>query len=134
NAFDFNFTQVLGIDGTSSNGTFFTFLCPLGYRAVPRKWHIFFDSAPGGTAANTTGTLLNNNVAVPSNTNIILGGTGTGDTPLESFFVVEENTLFGIQIVLTGIVGIFSTNVLVYGNLLPVTNVALPFEVTNAIR
>jgi hypothetical protein len=125
NAYDFNFISTRGSSGT---GVVFTFPVPNGYRAVPREWTVAYDLIPVATPNQITGVCQANGADVPNNIAYI--GSGT-TLPIRSFYVVEENATFGMRIIDPG--GLISGNVLlqVYGNLLPVTGVALPFEVTN---
>ena len=126
NGYDFNYSSA--ISGSSSVGWSATFTVPNGYRAIPRKWDVTFDSPPNGPAANSTAQIVQGGAALPNN-NIIVG-MGTNN-PIETFFLCEENTTFGISgfnsNALTGYTGAVN----VYGNLIPTTDVALPLAVSN---
>jgi len=124
NSYDFNLSLAVSI---ASNVTWVaTFNVPTGYRAIPRKWSVQFDSPPLGPAAANNVTLQQNGADVPNNGPIIIGA-GTDD-PIDSFYLCEENTTFGI----TGINQVNTeVNVNVYGNLLAVSDVALPLSISN---
>jgi hypothetical protein len=124
NGYDFNFSEQVSISsGVSWTATFNV---PNGYRIVPRKWQVQFDSLPLGPLAGNIVSLQQNGADVPNNGPIIVG-MGT-DEPIESFYLCEENTTFGI----TGVTQqSTNANVNVYGNLIPVTDVALPLSVSN---
>lgn len=130
NGYDFNFS------GTANEVDNFvwsiTFDVPLGYRAIPRKWTVFYDNPPLTIASSSVVSLLQNGAAVPNNQNIIIG-MGTGALPIESFYLCEENTTFGIQGLVTANNNTHTStmSVNVYGNLLPVSEVALPFSIAN---
>ena len=133
NGYDFNFSQFITSQNLINNPWEMQFMVPNGYRAVPRKWDVMYDTPPVGASYNSTVTLLQQGAALPNNGPIIIG-MGTGDEPIDSFFVCEENTTFGI----TGnVVGTFNTtqdsviSVNVYGNLIPVSEAALPFSIAN---
>jgi hypothetical protein len=134
NAYDFNLTQTINSGDVTPNSVF-TFQVPAGYRAVPREWRIVVNPMPflSSTAAEDAIQLVlqTNGADMLFNTQSI----GSGMTgPMRSFFIVEEIAPFGCRIVDPGgllIAAGSSITVNVYGNLLPVTNVALPFEVTN---
>jgi hypothetical protein len=133
NGYDFNYSA--GFDEVDAFVWSAQFNVPNGYRAIPRKWTVYFDNPPLGPASISTATLLQNGAAVPNNDNIIIG-MGTGSDPIESFFICEENTTFGIQ----GLVDASNSShsstmsVNVYGNLIPVTEVSLPFSIANQIN
>lgn len=125
NAYDFNYSFVFP-NASSGLPWQVAFNVPNGYRAVPRKWAVEFDVLPVGPLGENIVSLQQNNANVPNNANIIVG-LGT-DEPIESFFLCEENTTFG----LSGVVNAnTNVNVNVYGNLIPVTDVALPLSVSN---
>jgi hypothetical protein len=137
NGYDFNFSAVtqatLVTNSTSAAVWFVNFNVPNGYRAVPRDWKIWLDppAAPGPSSASTV-SLTQNGAAVPNNQDIIIGN-GTTD-PIESFFVCEENTTFGV----TGATTLIprdndpvNVNVNVHGNLIPVDANALPYAIAN---
>jgi hypothetical protein len=127
NGYDFNFAA--NISGSYPGyGWSANFKVPTGYRAIPRKWSVQFDLPPTGIAANSTATIQQNGAALPNNTVII--GMGT-DEPIETFFLCEENTSFGIAGINSNASVTFTGNVNVYGNLIPVTSVALPLAVSN---
>jgi hypothetical protein len=128
NGGDFNLS-ITAVDTSTTNWQA-TFVVPNGYRMVPRKWEVTFDNPPSGPNANSTATIQQNGANLPYNGPIIIG-MGTSE-PIETFFICEENTTFGIMgnnANFTG--GSNVVNVNVYGNLLAATDVALPFEVTN---
>lgn len=133
NGYDFNISLHASNVVSSANVTFSaTFVCPNGYRMVPREWDIHYDNPAPGSAINSTVTIQSNGANLPYNGPIVIG-SGT-QSPIKTFFVVEENNTFGI----TGINTNFSTGgtssavvINVHGNLIPVTDVPLPFTVTN---
>jgi hypothetical protein len=132
NAYDFNYSAFLPSQNLINTPWEFTFNVPNGYRAVPRKWDVFYDTPPSGPSYNSTVTLLQQGAAVPNNGPIIIG-MGTSD-PIESFFICEENTTFGISGNVVGTVNSTQDSVIsvnVYGNLIAVSEVALPFSVAN---
>jgi|ERR1700677_1281289 len=137
NGYDFNFSAFQASSNISNVPWNFTFTVPNGYRAVPRKWDVFYDTPPSGIPSyQSTVTLIQNQAAVPYNGPIIVG-MGTGDAPIDSFFVCEENTTFGISGSVTDVPNsthATAISVNVYGNLIPVTEVAPPFAVTNQIK
>jgi len=127
NGYDFNFSAIL----TQSSGGSWSasFNVPNGYRAIPRKWDVQFDLPPPGAAGNSTVTIQQQGAGLPNNGPIIIG-MGTDD-PIETFFLCEENTTFGIAGANTNTANALTVNVNVYGNLIPVTDVALPLSVSN---
>jgi hypothetical protein len=128
NGYDFNYSAA--IHGSSSVGWSATFNVPNGYRIIPRKWNVIFDIVIPGAAANSIASLQQQDSAVPNNQNIIIG-MGTGDNPIESFFLCEENTTFGISGFNSNASTGYTGAVTVYGNLIPVTDAALPLSVSN---
>jgi hypothetical protein len=134
NAYDFNFSANADL---SSEGSGFswtvTFTVPNGYRAVPREWDVLYD--PGFASANSYSdsfvTIQQSGAALPNNGPITVG-IGTYD-PIKTFFLCEENTTFGMTgfTALTNSSQASSVNVNVYGNLIPVSEVALPFCIAN---
>jgi hypothetical protein len=130
NAFDFNFSG--SASGTTATALSVTFTAPAGYRAVPREWSISFEGSVGGSAANSTVDVTYQGAAFPYNNGIIVG-TGTS-VPIKTFFVVDEQQTFGINANNRNAVSSYTVIVVCYGNLIPVTGVALPYTVTNASR
>lgn len=133
NGYDFNYSGFFASQNLNNNPWTLEFNVPTGYRAVPRKWDVFFDTPPGGPSYASTVTLLQNGAAVPNNGPIIIG-MGTGDEPIDSFFLCEENTSFGITGNVTAAPNTTQDSVIsvnVYGNLIPVSQVALPFSIAN---
>lgn len=129
NAFDFNLAGT-ATDG-SGVGWSITFQVPNGYRAVPKKWEVVFDNPPPGPVASSTVTILSNGAALPYNSGIIIGTGGTVDT----FFLCEENSTFGIKGHNSNIfAGNVPVSVNVWGQLIPVSDVALPFTASNRKR
>jgi hypothetical protein len=124
NGYDFNYSAQVSIASGVAWSTAFN--VPNGYRIVPRKWQVQFDSLPLGPLAGNFVSLQQNGANVPNNGPIIVG-MGT-DEPIESFFLCEENTTFGISGVANQNT---NANINVYGNLIPVTDVALPLSVSN---
>jgi hypothetical protein len=129
NGYDFNYSAPFSqTGGASGAGWSVSFSVPNGYRAVPREWSVQFDQTIGGPSSNSVASLTQGNSSVPNNNAIIIG-MGT-DRPIKSFFLCEENTLFGISgrnnntSSLTG-------SVVVYGNLIPTSDVALPLSIAN---
>ena len=131
NGYDFNFTAA--ITGSNTVPWSANFTVPVGYRAVPREWDVQFDQVsplnPGVGSAGSTAIITQGNAALPNNQVSI--GLGTTN-PIKTFFICEESTTFGItglntlvdQATITGSVN-------VYGNLIPVTQVALPLATSN---
>lgn len=128
NGYDFNLSA--STDNVTTSAWVIAFNVPNGYRMVPREWQVIYDSPPPGPSTNSIVTLQQNGANLPNNGPIIIGG-GTG-LPIKSFFICEENTTFGITGRNTNLIsGTNKVIINVYGNLLAVTDVALPFEVTN---
>ncbi len=128
NGYDFNFSATA--TAVTTGNWQVTFNVPNGYRIVPREWEIVYDGAPTGANKNSTVTIQQTGANLPNNGPIIIG-TGTTH-PIKTFFVCEENTTFGIIGRNTNLVaGTLDVNINVYGNLLAVSDVALPFEVAN---
>lgn len=102
NAYDFNITQVTAMAaGGELGGSFavITFLVPLGYVAVVRRFHHSFDSIPLPpvvTRSQVVMTLRQQNADVPQNTAIPVGLES--DDIVECFYVVEEQATFGARI------------------------------------
>lgn len=127
NGYDFNYSAA--ITGSSSVGWEATFNVPNGYRIVPREWIVQFDTVFSGQAKNSTATIQQGGAALPNNGPIIIG-MGTND-PIKTFFLCEENTTFGIAGFNFNANTGYTGAVTVYGNLIPVTDVALPLAVSN---
>jgi hypothetical protein len=127
NGYDFNFSSP--ISASSTTGWSATFTVPVGYRAVPRKWSVQFDQVITGAASGSTATIQQNGAGLANNGPIIIG-MGT-DGPIETFFLCEENTTFGIAGQNTNAVISYTGAVNVYGNLIPVSQVALPMAAAN---
>jgi hypothetical protein len=128
NGYDFNYSATTTNVTTGSWQV--TFNVPNGYRIVPREWEIIYDVPPSGPSANSTVTIQQNSANLPNNGPIIIG-MGTS-APIKTFFICEENTTFGIIGRNTNLISGTNTVIInVYGNLLSVTDVALPFAVTN---
>lgn len=127
NGYDFNYS--ISTPAVSTGSWTVQFIVPNGYRAVPREWEIQFDSPFAGPSANSTVSIQQNGAQLPNNGPITIG-MGT-DEPIKTFFVCEENTTFGITGLNTNITGETNANINVYGNLLPVTDVALQFAIAN---
>ncbi len=129
NGYDFNLTMTLTPDEAAASITG-QIIVPSGYRIVPREWRVNFVVIPDVTLTQISVQIQRNDADLPNNSFFI----GTGTTfPIKTFFVVEENATFGLRLLDPGIL-LLAANVAivqVYGNLLPVTGVALPFEVTN---
>lgn len=131
NSYDFNFTAT--ISGSSTAGWSAQFIVPVGYRAVPRKWAVQFDQLLTGPSGNSIATIQQNGGDLPNNTVCI--GMGT-DEPIETFFLCEEQTTFGIAGFNSNPPsngGVFTGSVNVYGNLIPVSSLALPLAASNQI-
>jgi len=129
NGYDFNFSAT---NFTIGGNWSFQFVVPAGYRAVPREWEVAFDVVIPGSAVNSTASIQQNGAQLPNNGPIFVG-MGT-DEPIKTFFVCEENTTFGIAGSNTNIGGaVAEARVLinVYGNLIPVSDVALPLAIAN---
>jgi hypothetical protein len=132
NGYDFNFSANT-IQPAGGGIATFNFQVPLGYRAVPREWDILVTQPTTLSSADeNTITFTQNNAAVPNN-NPIVFGTGGTDRPIKTFFVCEEQTPFGAVVNLGATTAGFNGTVFcqVYGNLIPVSAVALPFAIAN---
>lgn len=138
NGYDFNFSGTAEIDVNSSEtGTWnVTFDVPTGYRAVPREWDVFFDIPPTVIASKNVVSIQQQNANIPNNGPIIVG-MGTGARPIKTFFVCEENTTFGIEGTLTNSANSTQTTTIsvnCYGNLIPVSDCALPFTIADQLK
>lgn len=146
NGYDFNLSATIPLQDLS-NPWVITFSVPNGYRAVPLKWDVYYDTPPMNIASvsQSTVSITQNNAGLPYNgsqdaaeavagePSAIIIGLGTDD-PIETFFVCEENTTFGITgsvIANQNTTNSSAINVNCYGNLIPVTEVALPFAIAN---
>lgn len=129
NAYDFNMST--SAPATSAAPWVIEFTVPLGYRAIPRRWEVIYQGITGPISpADSTVTLQSNGVSLPYNGPIIIGSGGT----VRSFFLCEEGSTFGM----TGFNGDApSSNVTVsinvYGNLIPTSDVQLPYMAANRI-
>lgn len=107
-----------------------TFTAPNGYRAIPRKWEVWYDSPVGGAAGVSKAFLQKNGADLPNQLGWIIGD-GT-QNPIESFFTCEENTTFGIRghngNIVTGN-SVVNINCLV--TLYPVSEISLPLSIAN---
>jgi len=130
NSYDFLLSATL-MDGLNSGAPWIvTFQVPNGYRMIPREWEVYFDNPPSGLASNSTVTLQQQGAAIPNNGPIAIG-SGTSD-PIKTFFLCEENTNFGMTGHNSNLTsGIITGYVRVYGNLIAVSDVALPFAAAN---
>jgi hypothetical protein len=146
NSRDFNISgTVLGTVSGSGAIVFpvLNFNTPLGWRFVVLEWEVTFAPSLGALgpslfAATSVNLLQGGGVADPFNTGIIIGPNGTGAKGVETFMLVEEQTLFGIQIVnadTTLGLGLTSTAIVtIHGNALPVMDVQLPYSIANPVR
>jgi len=133
NAYDFNFsgfaTYTIGI---TPIGWEVQFTVPPGYRAIPKEWSVWYDRPAINPASASTVSVLQNGTNLPNNQNIIIGQGTT--LPLKTFFICEEGTTFGMtgtqQSAGTPITT--NVNVQVWGTLIPVSEVALPYTAANA--
>lgn len=136
NSYDFNFSGTAEVTVTNDTVVWaINFNAPNGYRVVPREWDIFFDNPLQIKSSNSTVLLTQNNAGVPNNGPIIVG-MGTGSRPIKSFFLVEENTTFGVigSITSTSATPQSTTiSVNCYGNLIPVTDSALQFAIADVV-
>jgi hypothetical protein len=133
NSYDFNFSQSIAY--VAAGGTLqFSFNVPQGYRAVPREWSVLLTAPALASSGNFNQISLNSNgAAVPNNQNIIFGAGGTED-PIKSFFLCEEQTQFGATVLVQPVAVSGQAILNVYGNLIPVTSVALPFAIANETK
>jgi hypothetical protein len=133
NGYDFNYTGSfpLAIAGASTSSFNATFKVPYGYRLVPREWEVIFDMTPSSPVAGNVVYLQANGADIPNNGPIIVGFGTT--VPIKSFYVCEEGTTFGITGTVQSLIAA-NVNINVYGNLIPVTDVALPFSVANQLK
>lgn len=131
NGYDFNFSVSLAYSpGISATPWVATFIVPTGYRAVPREWEVSYDAQGAFPESNSTVSVQQAGANVPNNQNIIIGNGTT--RPIKTFFVCEENTSFGMTGNNIGsTVPATQVNVKVYGNLIPVTDVSLPYCIAN---
>lgn len=125
NAYDGNFSQIVGEVGTTITARF---LVPSGYRAIPREWRVNFDTPPVALITDLQAFVQANDADLPNNNFYVGAGTSV---PFKTFFLVEENAAFGLRITDVNGVIVGNTIIEVWCNLLPVTGVALPFEATN---
>lgn len=105
------------------------FQSPPGYRVVPREWTVSYDSPGSGPAGDSTVTILLNGSALLFNGPIVIG-PGTNE-PIETFFLVEENSSFGMSGSNTNAVAASLVYVNVRCNFLPVMLDQLPYAVEN---
>jgi len=145
NARDFNFSlSQLGTVSGSGAIVFpeFDFVSAIGWRFVVLEWDIIFSPSlgtiGGSVYQNTVVNLLGGGgVADPFNSNIVIGPNGTGEEPIKTFMLVEENTRFGLTLVNTDttltIAATAEAIVTVHGNALPVTDVQLPYQIANPV-
>jgi hypothetical protein len=134
NAYDFNFSQNQA-EVSGGSVLIFLFNVPVGYRAVPRKWSVMLSIPTSPTSGNFNEiSFQTNGGGVPNNQGIIFGSGGT-DEPIETFFLCEEQTTFGCTLDLGPTISSGGQAVVnVYGNLIPVTTVALPFSIANETK
>lgn len=129
NGIDFNMSAIGALGGTAKSFSV-SFTVPPGYRAIPRRYEIFFDatSSGGGNTDDSFVNLQQGGADLNYNGPVLIGTGGT----VECFYVCEENTTFGLR----GAADAFANNayVNVYGNLIPVTDVSLPFAIANPAR
>jgi len=128
--FNYNFSGTTVPLGTTTAQWTTTFVTPIGYRLIPLIWDVNYDFPGSGPAANSTVSLQNNGIGVPLNQGIIIGAGGQ----VRSFFIVEENTQFGIIGANSNNSGTGNININCYGYVVPVTDVSLAFSVANPIR
>jgi hypothetical protein len=130
NAYDFNLSQSFATTSSAPTIWSMQFVAPLGYRMIPKKFEILYDPVPPGPVVNSTVSILQQQTGLNNNQNIVVGGGGTVDT----FFIVEEQTTFGITGTNTNTGGLTQTLngvVNVWGQMIPVLDVALPFTAAN---
>lgn len=127
--YDFTFSNTTNFSSTQTSQVF-TFQTPQGYRAIPREWKVTFSQIPIASDDQIVAFLQANGADVPNNRAFIGAGT---TFPIKSFYLVEEYAPFGMRVDYSGYGGTPAgfISIQVYGNLLPVTGVALPFEATN---
>ena len=132
NGYDFNVSNTLTTTSSAPTIWTFNFTVPLGYRMIPKKFEIKFDPAPAGPISQSTATILQQGVGLSNNQNIIIGPGGTIDT----FFICEEQTTFGITGTNNNVFGglVLTAIVNVWGQMIPVSDVALPFTAANKTR
>jgi hypothetical protein len=125
NGFDAIFSTAVA----TTNGAAWTalFTSPLGYRFVPRQFSISYDDGGAGPDANSTVNLLLGEGALPYNSGIVIGA----GAELPAFYLVEENTSFGVTGSNSNLTGPTNVNVRIWGNLIPVKLEQLPFAVVN---
>ena len=129
NAFDFNLSATV-TNNPSATSWQTSFVVPAGYRAVPKKWSVNFDNPPPGPNGLSVAWIQQGNSDLQYNGPIIIG-TGTDD-PIETFFLCEEQTSFGIRGVQGNYTsGVLTVNINVWGQFIAVSEVALPFAASN---
>ena len=135
NAYDFNISLPEGSFAVSATSLLMTAQVPAGYRMVPREWDISLINATYSVASPVvTASIWANGGFLPFNQGIVIDTVGTA-APIKTFFLLEENSIFGMSITVeppaTYQTGTVRVNV--YGNLLPVTDVQLPFAIANKV-
>lgn len=125
-----SFDGVFSGDASAEDGVAWTvlFQCPMGYRAVVREVQVNYDAPGSGPASNSVISLLYQDSAVPFNSDIIIGA-GTSD-PLETFYLVEEGSSFGVTGTSSNITAT-TAYVNMRVNLIPVDLSQLSFTVVN---
>lgn len=128
NAFDGIFSAQVA--ATNAAPWIVNFPVPLGYRAAVREWQVSYDAPGAGALGNSTVTMLLAGSALPYNGPLVIG-PGTTD-PIETFFLVEEGSSFGMTGANTNIgSGGTTVYVNVRANLIPVQLSQLPYAVEN---
>jgi len=146
NALDFNLSGYA--KGSSVASITVTFNAPVGYRLVPLRWNVYVQTAASGQAGdpvnsdglyaqlNYNGGALQFNKALiqpaPAQANaLVLAEVYAAD--IRSFFLVEEQTSFGLTVSSDASMGDTSfAQVAVYGYALPiVAGEQLPYAIAN---
>lgn len=123
-AYDFNFAATQ--ESSSAANLFLRFTVPSGFRAVVRRYSIQFYATPFAIGPDILFFPQAYDADVPNNQFMI----GSGNDDIRTFFLVEENATFGARV--GNPFGYDLEPILhVYGNLLPVTGVSLPYEIAN---
>lgn len=135
NAYDFNLVGNSGEIAAGPNSATVLFTVPNGFVAIPRKWIIWYEPGVVFTSpSDSLATIITSGADLPYNADIPIDDYT--DSPLETFYVVNENQEFGVRIAYSDAVPantiIF---VHVYGNLLPKVGAVAPqFQVANEVR
>jgi len=155
NSYDFNFTAT-NIPSLPNFLWLTGWQVPLGYRAIVRKFEVIYDQDTGGPFGNSVIFPLQSlypsatedlpagfPVTVPSYSTVVPAGNAVGfpvpnnvkaigsGGSIDTFFICEEGTWFGIQGINTNIATEGTVTINVYGNFLAIRDEQLPFVIGN---